>query len=56
MPKKFVEAVVKATGRTQEIPAHWIDHPVLGAPFEVPSKSKAAAKSADAPAAQKKES
>jgi hypothetical protein len=56
MPKKFVEAVVKATGRTQEIPAHWIDHPVLGAPFKASSEAKAAAKSADAPAAQKKES
>lgn len=31
---KFVEAVAKATGRTQLIPAHWLDNPVLGAGFE----------------------
>ncbi len=32
MPK-FVDAIVKATGKRQSIPAHWLKHPVLGVPF-----------------------
>ncbi|MDP9820383.1 hypothetical protein [Nocardioides massiliensis] len=28
--KKFVTVVVEATGETQRVPAHYIDHPVLG--------------------------
>lgn len=30
----FVEARVIATGDTQWVPEHWLDDPVLGAPFE----------------------
>lgn len=30
---KFVDAIVRATGKRQSIPAHWLDHPVLGVPF-----------------------
>lgn len=28
-----VEVAVKATGRKQVVPAHWMDHPSLSEPF-----------------------
>lgn len=43
---KFVNAVVKATKQKQVIPAAWLDHPVLGKPFEKPPRHKAAGKKA----------
>lgn len=61
---KFVEVAVKATGKKQTIPTHWLDHPVLSEPFrELPSakaaagKAKATAKADtnDAPATGDKE-
>lgn len=30
---KFVDVYVTGTGRKQRVPAGWLDHPVLGAPF-----------------------
>ena len=42
---KFVEVVASATGRKQRVPEHWIDHPVLGAPFK-PKPSARATRSA----------
>jgi hypothetical protein len=39
MPK-FVEAVAKSTGKTQIIPEHWVDHPVLGSDFKVSKEIK----------------
>lgn len=56
MPKRvhFVEAVVKATGEAQTIPAHWLDNPVLAAGFESPkSTRKPSASSAEVPAEAK---
>ena len=53
----FVERVVKATGKKQRIPEHWLDHPTIGAQFralpsqartaEEPAKKSAPAKKAD---------
>lgn len=36
---KFVEAVVKATGATQVIPARWLDNPEIAAGFVRAKKS-----------------
>ena len=47
---KFVNAVVKATKQKQVIPAAWLDHPVLGKPFEKPPRHKAAGKKMASPA------
>ena len=45
---EFIEAVVKATGRKQRIPAAWLDHPVLSEPFRLTKRAeKKAAKPAD---------
>lgn len=44
----FVEAVVKATKSKQIIPAAWLDHPVLGRPFERTPRQKGAAKASPA--------
>jgi hypothetical protein len=40
MPK-FVEVVAQATGNKQMVPAHWVDHPVLGAPFKTKPSARA---------------
>jgi hypothetical protein len=37
----FVDAYSKTTGRKQSIPAHWFDHPVLGAGFARTPTAKA---------------
>lgn len=44
----FIEAVVRATGRKQTIPQHWLDHPTLSEPFRltVREERKAAPKRA----------
>lgn len=42
----FVEAVVKATGRKQTVPAHWLDHPTIGGQFRLTAREK---KRADKP-------
>lgn len=44
MPSKFIEAVVRATGRKQRIPAAWLDHEVLGEPFRETSRARDARK------------
>lgn len=39
-----IEVVVKATGRKQWVPEHYLDHPVLSQPFrQTPSQAAAAA-------------
>ena len=38
---RFVEVAVKATGKKQRIPAHWLDHPILGAGFKLSPSSEA---------------
>lgn len=49
-----VRMVAVATGRIQEIPEHWVDHPVLGAAFKpLPSAAADAAKADNKPAAKK---
>lgn len=50
---RFVEVTAKSTGDKQVIPAHWLDHPVLGKDFQLTTEAKAAAK---AESAQKRES
>lgn len=45
---KFIEAVVRATGRKQRIPAHWLDHPTLGEPFKLTAQSRKRAEKAEA--------
>ena len=52
----FVERVVKATGRKQRIPEHWLDHPVFGPQFRLPPSvvAKAAEKPAKKSAPAKK--
>ena len=47
MPE-FVDAVVKATGRKQRIPAHWLDHPTLGAPFRLTARERRRREQAEA--------
>lgn len=42
MDEKFVNAYVIATGEKQRIPAHWLDHPTLGAPFRLTPSARAA--------------
>jgi len=49
---KFVEVVASATGQKQRIPEHWVNHPVLGAPF----KSKPSARAAKPAGSEAKES
>lgn len=34
----FIEVVVRATGRKQTIPAHWLDHPTLSEPFKLTAR------------------
>ncbi|MGO1607594.1 MAG: hypothetical protein ACTHXF_08965 [Brevibacterium yomogidense] len=43
---KLVEVVVKATKKKQYIPAAWLDHPVLGRPFEKTPRQRGAEKKA----------
>lgn len=47
MPQ-FIEAVVKATGKKQRIPAHWLDHPTLGEAFKLTSQSRKRAEKEEA--------
>ena len=42
----FIEAVVKATGKKQTIPSHWLDHPTLSEPFRLTAREKKAAQAA----------
>jgi len=42
MRSRFVEAVVKATGRKQIIPKHWLSDPVLSQGFVVDPPEKPA--------------
>ena len=52
----FIEAVAKATGKKQRIPAHWLDHPTIGKQFRLPPSAEAkAAKQDEKPAAKKAE-
>lgn len=46
---KKVRVYSKTTGRKQAVPAHWLDHPVLGADF---SKTPSTRKKATAPVEQ----
>jgi hypothetical protein len=39
MPK-FIEVYVTATGRKQWVPAHFLDHPVLGAGIKLPPSQR----------------
>lgn len=39
----FVEVVVKATGEKQYVPKHFLENPVLRAPFELPPSARAKA-------------
>ena len=39
----FTDAVVKATGKKQRVPEHWLDHPTIGAQFRLPPSSSAKA-------------
>lgn len=41
MTDGFVEAYAKSTGLKQEIPQHWLNHPVLGRNFELTPSSRA---------------
>jgi hypothetical protein len=41
-----IEAVVKATGKKQTIPSHWLDHPTIGPQFRLTAREKKAAKAA----------
>ena len=50
----FVERVVKATGRKQRIPEHWLDHPVFGPQFRLPPSAVAKAEKPAKKAAVKK--
>lgn len=44
----FIEAVVKATGKKQRIPSHWLNHPTLSEPFRLTAReSKKATKKAE---------
>jgi hypothetical protein len=59
---RFVEVVATATGLKQHVPEHWVDHPVLGAPFKTKPSARAtrpagseAKESAEAKPAQSKE-
>ena len=45
-----IEVVVKATGNKQVVPTHWLDDPMLGAPFELPPSARAKGEQAAAPA------
>lgn len=38
---EFVTVYAKSTGKKQRIPAHWIDHPVLGKDFALTPSQKA---------------
>lgn len=39
----FVEAVVRATGRKQRIPGHWLNHPTIGPQFRLTARAQAVA-------------
>lgn len=41
---EFVEVVVEATNEKQNIPAHWVGHPVLSKGFKIPQSVRAEAK------------
>lgn len=45
----FVEAYAKTTGDKQVIPAHWLDHPVLGKNFSRTPSAKAREAAAEVP-------
>lgn len=49
MPK-FIEAVNRATGKKQRIPAHWLDHPSerLSGPFKLTAQSRKKAEAEEA--------
>ena len=42
----FVAAYDKRTGVKHSVPEHWLDHPVLGRPFEKTPRQRAAEKKA----------
>lgn len=46
----LISAYRTDTGEKVTIPADWVDHPVLGAPFSKTSRQKAADAKADKPA------
>lgn len=46
----FVEVVVKETGEKQWVPAHYMEHPVLSRPFELPPSAKASEGKLEEPA------
>lgn len=37
---RMITVVVAATGRKQQVPAHWVDHPVLGVGLSVPPSAR----------------
>lgn len=39
--ENFTEVVVKATGEKTHVPSHWLDHPTLSLPFELPPSARA---------------
>lgn len=47
---EFVDAYSTATGRKQRVPAHYLDHPVLGKGLAKTPRIKAREKAAETPA------